>query len=222
MERFISQNRRLLLLVMLLAVVIAIASSRTRAEGGSPVQNVQSPASGEQGVEVPWQATQIPADRTTSIQRTLSSYGYTIAVDGIYGPQTTKVVKSWQKSNGLLVDGIAGPITQASLGLSSTGGPTSNSDASSAPSSGSETPSIPHYDQWVALAQCESGGNWSINTGNGYYGGLQFALSSWKAVGGSNYPHQASATEQMLRAEALLDIQGWKAWPACSRKLGLR
>jgi LysM repeat protein len=75
---------------------------------------------------------------------------------------------------------------------------------------------------WDRLAQCESGGNWSINTGNGYYGGLQFSLSSWQAVGGQGYPHQASKSEQIARAEQLLAIQGWGAWPACSSALGLR
>ncbi len=75
---------------------------------------------------------------------------------------------------------------------------------------------------WDRLAQCESGGNWSINTGNGFYGGLQFTLSSWRAVGGSGYPHQASKSEQIARAEKLRAIQGWGAWPACSSKLGLR
>ena len=75
---------------------------------------------------------------------------------------------------------------------------------------------------WDALAECESGGNWSIDTGNGYYGGLQFALSSWRAVGGQGYPHHASRSEQIHRAEILLDLQGWGAWPACSRRLGLR
>jgi LysM repeat protein len=75
---------------------------------------------------------------------------------------------------------------------------------------------------WDRLAQCESTGNWSINTGNGFYGGLQFTLSSWRAVGGSGYPHQASKAEQIARAERLLDLQGWNAWPACSAKLGLR
>jgi LysM repeat protein len=75
---------------------------------------------------------------------------------------------------------------------------------------------------WDRLAACESGGNWSINTGNGYYGGLQFSLSSWQGVGGSGYPNQASREEQIARAEQLLARQGWGAWPACSAKLGLR
>jgi peptidoglycan hydrolase-like protein with peptidoglycan-binding domain len=165
---------------------------------------------------VPAGATRIPEDKTRAVQLVLSSFGYTIAVDGVYGPQTTRVVTSWQRSNGLEADGIAGPITQASLGL------TTAERGQQIQIDTPPPPPIPHYDTWVKLAQCESGGNWSINTGNGYYGGLQFALSSWRAVGGSGYPHQAPAVEQMARAEALLDAQGWGAWPTCARKLGLR
>jgi peptidoglycan hydrolase-like protein with peptidoglycan-binding domain len=171
-------------------------------------------------VAVPAGAASIPQDQTRAVQLVLSSFGYTIAVDGWYGPQTTKVVKSWQKSNGLLEDGIAGPITQASLGLSASAPADRQNNAQQV--TPVEQPNIPHYQQWVDLAQCESGGNWSTNTGNGYYGGLQFALSSWRAVGGTGYPHQAPAVEQMARAEALLDVQGWGAWPDCARKLGLR
>ena len=74
---------------------------------------------------------------------------------------------------------------------------------------------------WEALAQCESGGNWSINTGNGYYGGLQFSLSSWAAAGGTGNPAAASKAEQIRVAENLLQMQGWGAWPACAAKLNL-
>jgi LysM repeat protein len=74
---------------------------------------------------------------------------------------------------------------------------------------------------WDRLAQCESGGNWAISTGNGFYGGLQFTLSSWSAVGGSGYPNMASREEQISRAQMLQARQGWGAWPACSAKLGL-
>lgn len=74
---------------------------------------------------------------------------------------------------------------------------------------------------WDKLAQCESGGNWSINTGNGYYGGLQFSQASWQGVGGSGTASQASKAEQIKRAEMLQQRQGWGAWPACSAKLGL-
>ncbi len=74
---------------------------------------------------------------------------------------------------------------------------------------------------WDALAQCESGGNWAINTGNGYYGGLQFTLGTWQANGGSGNPAAASRSAQIAVAERVLASQGWGAWPACSAKLGL-
>ncbi|MGQ0574158.1 MAG: transglycosylase family protein [Pseudonocardia sp.] len=78
---------------------------------------------------------------------------------------------------------------------------------------------------WDRLAQCEATGNWSINTGNGYYGGLQFDLRTWAAYGGRQYaarPDLASREEQIAVAERLrADRGGFGAWPACSRKLGL-
>jgi uncharacterized protein YabE (DUF348 family) len=86
-------------------------------------------------------------------------------------------------------------------------------------SGGSSTPS---GSVWDKLAQCESGGNWSINTGNGFYGGLQFTLSTWRANGGSGMPNKASREEQIRVAKKVQASQGWGAWPACSSKLGLR
>ena len=77
---------------------------------------------------------------------------------------------------------------------------------------------------WDAVAQCESGGNWSINTGNGYYGGLQFSASTWKAFGGQSYApnaHQASKAEQIAVAQRTLAVQGPGAWPTCSKTAGL-
>lgn len=75
---------------------------------------------------------------------------------------------------------------------------------------------------WHELAECESGGNWQTNTGNGYYGGLQFSLESWRAVGGEGYPHEHPPEVQIEMAERLKARQGWGAWPACARRLGLR
>lgn len=75
---------------------------------------------------------------------------------------------------------------------------------------------------WDQLAKCESGGNWSINTGNGYSGGLQFAPGTWRANGGQGSAHNASREEQIRVAENVKASQGWGAWPACSAKLGLR
>jgi len=86
----------------------------------------------------------------------------------------------------------------------------------------SAAPAVAGGSVWDSLAACESGGNWAINTGNGYYGGLQFSLSSWRGVGGTGYPHEASRETQIAMAERLRSSGGWGHWPACSRKLGLR
>lgn len=82
-------------------------------------------------------------------------------------------------------------------------------------------PTVADGGVWDRLAGCESGGNWSINTGNGFYGGLQFTISSWQGVGGSGLPSDASREEQIMRGQMLQSRQGWGAWPACSAKLGL-
>ncbi|WBT09520.1 DUF3235 domain-containing protein [Corynebacterium sp. SCR221107] len=77
---------------------------------------------------------------------------------------------------------------------------------------------------WDRLAQCESGGNWAINTGNGFHGGLQFSPSTWNAYGGQQYAvyaYGATREQQIAVAEKVLAGQGWGAWPSCSAKLGL-
>jgi hypothetical protein len=77
---------------------------------------------------------------------------------------------------------------------------------------------------WNRLAQCESGGNWHINTGNGYYGGLQFSWGTWRSFGGTKFAARADLAtrdEQIRIAEKVLRVQGWGAWPSCSQQLGL-
>jgi resuscitation-promoting factor RpfA len=77
---------------------------------------------------------------------------------------------------------------------------------------------------WNRLAQCESGGDWHINTGNGYYGGVQFSDSTWDSFGGERFASRAdlaTRAQQIQIAEKVLDGQGWGAWPACSAELGL-
>jgi resuscitation-promoting factor RpfA len=74
---------------------------------------------------------------------------------------------------------------------------------------------------WDALAQCESSGNWAINTGNGFAGGLQFTPSTWAAYGGTGSAANASREQQIAVAERVQAAQGWGAWPSCSAKLGL-
>ncbi|WP_269462837.1 MULTISPECIES: resuscitation-promoting factor [Pseudonocardia] len=87
-------------------------------------------------------------------------------------------------------------------------------------------PAVSNGGSWDKLAQCESGGNWSINTGNGYHGGLQFNKQTWQAYGGGKYAptaDKASREQQIDIAENVRDDRGgYGAWPACSRKLGLR
>jgi hypothetical protein len=73
----------------------------------------------------------------------------------------------------------------------------------------------PYRSRLTRMAQCESNGNWHIATGTGFYGGLQFTVQSWRAVGGSGYPHWHGRLEQMFRAVKLMRIQGWAAWPVC-------
>ncbi|MFJ9567583.1 transglycosylase family protein [Streptomyces fuscichromogenes] len=76
---------------------------------------------------------------------------------------------------------------------------------------------------WDRIAQCESGGNWHINTGNGYYGGLQFSASTWRAYGGTAYAStadQASREAQIAVATKVQHAQGWNAWPVCSARAG--
>jgi uncharacterized protein YabE (DUF348 family) len=76
---------------------------------------------------------------------------------------------------------------------------------------------------WDQLAQCESGGNWAINTGNGYYGGLQFNLQTWQAYGGTGMPHENSREQQIAIATKVRDANGggYGSWPHCSQQLGL-
>ena len=99
--------------------------------------------------------------------------------------------------------------------------PAASAGSSSSSSSGSSAATVTGNDVWAALARCESGGNPATNTGNGYYGLYQFSLPTWRAMGGSGLPSEASAAEQTQRAQALQARSGWGQWPACARSLGL-
>ncbi|WP_062647146.1 LysM peptidoglycan-binding domain-containing protein [Streptomyces maremycinicus] len=102
---------------------------------------------------------------------------------------------------------LAGAILLAPLGLLSATGSASAADSG----------------VWDRIAQCESGGNWSINTGNGYYGGLQFSAGTWRAYGGTAYAptaDKASKAQQISVATKVQNAQGWGAWPTCSARAG--
>lgn len=78
---------------------------------------------------------------------------------------------------------------------------------------------------WDELARCESGGDWNTNTGNGYFGGVQFSQSTWEGYGGAAYaprPDLATREQQIAIAERTLAGQGWNAWPSCSARIGAR
>ncbi|GAB3992166.1 transglycosylase family protein [Nocardioides marmoraquaticus] len=78
---------------------------------------------------------------------------------------------------------------------------------------------------WNRLAHCESTSRWAVNTGNGYYGGLQISPGTWRAFGGQRFaglPHRATKSEQITVGKRIKAGQGWGAWPSCSRRLGLR
>lgn len=86
-------------------------------------------------------------------------------------------------------------------------------------------PAVAGGSVWDSLAQCESGGDWSINTGNGFYGGLQFTASTWAAYGGTEYAptaNLATREQQIAVASKVQQGQGWGAWPACTASLGIR
>jgi uncharacterized protein YabE (DUF348 family) len=101
----------------------------------------------------------------------------------------------------------------------------SSSESSDSGNTGASAPAAASGGVWDRLAQCESGGNWSISTGNGFSGGLQFTKSTWLAFGGGKYApvaHQATREQQIDIAKKVQAGQGWGAWPACTSKLGIR
>jgi len=124
---------------------------------------------------------------------------------GWYGPITRAAVKRYQRAHGIRQTGMVGPITWASL---------LNSRASRS----SKRVSIAALN-WKALAKCESSGNPRAVNPAGYYGLYQFDLRTWRGVGGSGYPHRASAAEQTKRAHILYADRGAKPWPTCGRLL---
>jgi len=103
--------------------------------------------------------------------------------------------------------------------------PTAPVAAPTPPAPPAAAPAVSAGSVWDRLAQCEANGNWAINTGNGYSGGLQFHPRTWSSLGGGEFApmaYQASREQQIVIAERVLAAQGWGAWPACTRKLGLR
>jgi len=106
-----------------------------------------------------------------------------------------------------------GRLGRATLAVVAAGAPVIPAALLAAPAAHADT-------DWDALAECESSGNWAINTGNGFGGGLQFTDSTWRSFGGSGQPEDASRDEQIQVAERVKAEQGMNAWPTCSKKTG--
>nr|WP_304653869.1 SH3 domain-containing protein [Nesterenkonia sp. DZ6] len=189
------------------------------------------------------------ANSTNSTSKVVGTAFTTAQVNVRMGPSTenstmfsvrtgTKVELLEKKTTGwqeVKVNGATGWMSAQFLSTSApatsgstTGGSTtgsSGSGTSTAPSTSNmhnKSSNGPYSSAWDKLAQCESGGNWKINTGNGFYGGIQFSPESWKEVGGSGFPHQATRAEQIKRGHMLWKKQGWNAWPHCTSQLGLK
>jgi peptidoglycan hydrolase-like protein with peptidoglycan-binding domain len=131
-----------------------------------------------------------------------------VDADGSYGPVTRAAVKRFQRSNGLDGDGVAGPATLAALGLGAAA-------TSSATAPGDATPRA--ASRLEAIAQCESGGDpQAVSAGGKYRGKYQFDHATWRALGGTGDPIDASEAEQDSRAAQLLAARGSTPWPNCS------
>jgi uncharacterized protein YabE (DUF348 family) len=159
------------------------------------------------------------ADLTQGQQRV-----QTPGVDGVLQRVfETRLVNGQVVSDTLVSEAVAtAPVTEVVL-VGTAPRATSGSATSSSPSA--PAPVVSDGSVWDALARCESGGNWAINTGNGYYGGLQFALGTWNAWGGGQYasrPDLASREQQIAVATRLRDATGgYGSWPGCASRLGL-
>ena len=167
----------------------------------------ESLAEGEEVVDDPGE------DGVKEITREFSKVNGEVVDEKIVDEKVVQEARPAKIRRGVAAPQPAAPAPQGSNGGGQQQGPSK------------PAPAVAGGSVWDAIAQCESGGDWSINTGNGYSGGLQFAQGTWLGHGGGEFApqaHLATREQQIAVAERVQASQGWGAWPACTAKLGLR
>lgn len=195
-----SQRRLVLALVVTVICLPLMALDLVGGSGskGAEVRTVDAP-----------QPSLVVAERPTSTASTAAPSTAAATTETTAAPTTTAKPTTTTKAPTTTTTKVPAPTTTKAP-------PTT---AAPAPA-----PAVSNGDTWDRLAQCESGGNWAMNTGNGYSGGLQFSDSTWRSAGGTRYAAQAwqaSREQQIAVGEVVRSSQGWGAWPGCARKLGL-
>jgi resuscitation-promoting factor RpfB len=175
------------------------------------LDNLPATADQNEPVEVAAVSASVEAPRTTAA-RTPATQAPTTTVAPATIEETTTTVAPAPTTTAAPVRARSAPAPTPT-----TAPPTTQPAPPPAPSSYGD-PNDPA--SWDRMAQCEADGNWAANTGNGYYGGLQFSLSTWQTYGGSGYPHEASKADQIVVGKRLQAARGWAAWPGCARELG--
>ena len=179
------------------AGVGVLLASLTLATGGALAAGGTGGSSGSHAVRA-------AGGSVTAVQSALG-----IAADGIYGPQTRRAVRRFQRAHGLTVDGIAGPATLAALGIR--GG--------TAMRTGKAVPSGDAASVLARIAQCESGGDpTAISSSGRYRGKYQFSRSTWRSLGGTGDPAKADEATQDRMALALYQQRGASPWPICGAR----
>jgi peptidoglycan hydrolase-like protein with peptidoglycan-binding domain len=186
--------------------VVAVVACAAGA-GGAFAQDAATPAA-------PVAATSLaPGAQGAGVRALQQKLG--VDADGSYGPVTRAAVKRFQRSNGLDADGVAGPATLAALGLGGTATTTATASASGDATPRTATPRA--ASRLAAIAQCESGGDpQAVSASGKYRGKYQFDRATWRALGGTGDPVDASEAEQDSRAAQLLAARGSTPWPNCS------
>ena len=209
---------RLVALSIAAVMSTLIVSASSPAAHAAPAQNVNKSESKTVKIEPGDSLSAIAKEHGSTVQRLFNANLKIENPDLIYPGEQVRVPSPDEKlaTRPMPVAAPVAPVAPAAPA------PAATSTYRPAAQAASTASAAANGSVWDRLAQCESGGNWSINTGNGYYGGLQFSLSSWRAVGGSGLPSDASRDEQIMRGQMLQARQGWGAWPACTAKLGIR